>query len=151
MPLRTLHQTTFPTSRASRSSLSAMKLECRKWLSGVNSTHSNWPTNTGFSQRHSFILSAVRRRAVLPELVSKEDLPAASALNGIEFNFARAVGPALAGFVHLECVYHWELNASRSRDQPSHPIYKKGTNSPLTAISELLRRLRSRPGAGGRI
>jgi MFS family permease len=38
-------------------------------------------------------------RAVLPELVSKEDLPAASALNGIEFNFARAVGPALAGVV----------------------------------------------------
>src|SRR6202790_4684736 len=37
------------------------------------------------------------RRAVLPELVRKEDLPAASALNGIEFNFARAVGPALAG------------------------------------------------------
>lgn len=38
-------------------------------------------------------------RAVLPELVPKEDLPAASALNGIEFNFARAIGPALAGFV----------------------------------------------------
>jgi len=38
-------------------------------------------------------------RAVLPELVHKEDLPAASALNGIEFNFARAVGPALAGLV----------------------------------------------------
>ena len=38
-------------------------------------------------------------RAVLPELVEKEDLPAASALNGIEFNFARAVGPALAGAV----------------------------------------------------
>src|SRR5713226_4515633 len=38
-------------------------------------------------------------RAVLPELVHKEDLTAASALNGIEFNFARAVGPALAGFV----------------------------------------------------
>lgn len=36
-------------------------------------------------------------RAVLPELVPKEDLPAASALNGIEFNLARAVGPALAG------------------------------------------------------
>jgi MFS family permease len=36
-------------------------------------------------------------RAVLPELVRKEDLPAASALNGIEFNIARAVGPALAG------------------------------------------------------
>jgi MFS family permease len=38
-------------------------------------------------------------RAVLPELVPKADLPAASALNGIEFNFARAIGPALAGFV----------------------------------------------------
>jgi hypothetical protein len=36
---------------------------------------------------------------VLPELVRKEDLPAASALNGIEFNLAPAVGPALAGFV----------------------------------------------------
>jgi MFS family permease len=39
-------------------------------------------------------------RAVLPEVVPKEDLPAASALNGIEFNFARAVGPGLAGFIH---------------------------------------------------
>jgi len=36
-------------------------------------------------------------RAVLPELVGKEDLASASALNGIEFNLARAVGPALAG------------------------------------------------------
>jgi MFS family permease len=36
-------------------------------------------------------------RAVLPEMVTREDLAAASALNGIEFNFARAVGPALAG------------------------------------------------------
>ncbi|MEP7304851.1 MAG: MFS transporter [Acidobacteriota bacterium] len=36
-------------------------------------------------------------RAVLPDLVSKDDLAAASALNGIEFNLARAVGPALAG------------------------------------------------------
>ena len=38
-------------------------------------------------------------RAILPELVSKDDLPAASALNGIEFNLARAVGPAAAGMV----------------------------------------------------
>ena len=36
-------------------------------------------------------------RAVLPELVSKKDLTAAAALNGIEFNFARAIGPALGG------------------------------------------------------
>ena len=36
-------------------------------------------------------------RALLPELVDKEDLEAASALNGIEFNLARAVGPGLGG------------------------------------------------------
>ena len=36
-------------------------------------------------------------RAVLPELVAKEDLESASALNGIEFNLARATGPGLAG------------------------------------------------------
>jgi MFS family permease len=38
-------------------------------------------------------------RAVLPELVGKDELEAASALNGIEFNLARAVGPALAGLL----------------------------------------------------
>lgn len=38
-------------------------------------------------------------RAILPELVPKEDLAPASALNGIEFNLARAAGPALAGVV----------------------------------------------------
>jgi MFS family permease len=36
-------------------------------------------------------------RAVLPELVPPAELAAASALNGIEFNLARAVGPAAAG------------------------------------------------------
>jgi len=38
-------------------------------------------------------------RAVLPELVRREDLPAASALNGIEFNLSRALGPGLGGLV----------------------------------------------------
>jgi MFS family permease len=38
-------------------------------------------------------------RAIFPELVSKEDLTPALALNGIEFNLARAVGPGLAGVV----------------------------------------------------
>jgi MFS family permease len=38
-------------------------------------------------------------RAILPEVIKKEDLPAASALNGIEFNLARAIGPGLAGFI----------------------------------------------------
>ncbi len=38
-------------------------------------------------------------QAILPELVPRKNLAAASALNGIEFNLARAVGPALAGVV----------------------------------------------------
>jgi MFS family permease len=38
-------------------------------------------------------------RAIFPELVSKEDLSPALALNGIEFNLARAVGPALGGVI----------------------------------------------------
>jgi MFS family permease len=38
-------------------------------------------------------------RAIFPELVQEEDLAAASALNGIEFNIARAVGPGLGGAV----------------------------------------------------
>jgi MFS family permease len=37
--------------------------------------------------------------AILPELAPKEDIAAASAINGIEFNLARAVGPALAGVI----------------------------------------------------
>jgi MFS family permease len=38
-------------------------------------------------------------RAIFPDLVPKEDLPPALALNGIEFNLARAVGPGLAGLI----------------------------------------------------
>ena len=38
-------------------------------------------------------------RAIFPEIVSKEDLSAGLALNGIEFNLARAVGPGLAGLI----------------------------------------------------
>ena len=38
-------------------------------------------------------------RALLPDLVSRDDLAAGSALNGIEFNLARAVGPALGGAI----------------------------------------------------
>src|SRR5271154_356908 len=38
-------------------------------------------------------------RAIFPDLVPKDDLPPALALNGIEFNLARAVGPGLAGLI----------------------------------------------------
>jgi MFS family permease len=38
-------------------------------------------------------------RAIFPELVPKEELSPALTLNGIEFNLARAVGPALGGVI----------------------------------------------------
>ena len=44
-------------------------------------------------------LEAPTWRAILPEVVPHEDLLPAMALNGIEFNLARAVGPALGGFL----------------------------------------------------
>lgn len=44
-------------------------------------------------------LEAPTWRAVLPEVVPQDDLLPALALNGIEFNLARAIGPALGGFL----------------------------------------------------
>jgi MFS family permease len=38
-------------------------------------------------------------RAILPEVVKHDDLASASALSGLEFNVARAIGPALAGLI----------------------------------------------------
>jgi len=44
-------------------------------------------------------LEAPTWRAVLPEVVPQEGLMPAISLNGIEFNLARAIGPALGGFL----------------------------------------------------
>jgi MFS family permease len=38
-------------------------------------------------------------QALTPELVSREELPAAAALGGVGFNLARSVGPALGGLI----------------------------------------------------
>ncbi|HET8996815.1 MAG TPA: MFS transporter, partial [Acetobacteraceae bacterium] len=46
-------------------------------------------------------LTAPAWSAVVPELVPREDLVGAIALNGIGYNLTRAVGPALAGFLIL--------------------------------------------------
>jgi len=44
-------------------------------------------------------LNAPAWQAIIPELVGRRELPPALALNGIAINLARAVGPALGGFV----------------------------------------------------
>jgi MFS family permease len=43
------------------------------------------------------ILATPAWQAIVPELVSKQELSAAITLNGVGFNISRAVGPALAG------------------------------------------------------
>jgi MFS family permease len=44
-------------------------------------------------------LNAPAWQAIVPEVVAREDLANAIALNGINFNIARAIGPALGGLV----------------------------------------------------
>ncbi len=46
-----------------------------------------------------FAMTSPAWGAIVPELVPREDLVQAIALNGIGFNLARAIGPALAGVV----------------------------------------------------
>ena len=38
-------------------------------------------------------------QAVQPELVEKDEIPQAAALNGVSMNMARAIGPAIGGVV----------------------------------------------------
>jgi MFS family permease len=71
-------------------------------LAGLTLTGNMWPLLLlilTFALSAGDAVESPAWRAILPEVVAKEDLPAASALNGIEFNFARAVGPALAGLL----------------------------------------------------
>lgn len=51
-------------------------------------------------------------RALLPELVERDDLSAASALNGVEFNLARAVGPAQGGLLVAAAGAAFAVNAA---------------------------------------
>lgn len=53
-------------------------------------------------------LNAPAWQAIIPELVPRSDLSAAVALNSVAFNIARAVGPALGGFV-VAAVGSWAV------------------------------------------
>jgi MFS family permease len=53
-------------------------------------------------------LNAPAWQAIMPELVPRADLPAAVSLNSVAFNIARAVGPALGGFV-VAAVGSWAV------------------------------------------
>ena len=53
-------------------------------------------------------VSAPAWQAVIPELVTRSELPAAVALNSVAFNIARAVGPALGGIL-VAAVGSWAV------------------------------------------
>jgi predicted MFS family arabinose efflux permease len=53
-------------------------------------------------------LTAPAWQAVIPELVPREELPAAVSLNSVAFNIARAVGPAVGGMV-VAAVGSWAV------------------------------------------
>jgi MFS family permease len=52
-----------------------------------------------FADGIAIALNSPAWQASTPELVSREDLPAAAALGGVSINVARAVGPAIGGIV----------------------------------------------------
>jgi MFS family permease len=64
------------------------------WLDWVNS---NRLLTFMFLSGITTILTAPAWQAIVPELVPKQELSAAVALNGVGFNISRAIGPALAG------------------------------------------------------
>ena len=57
----------------------------------------------GFLLGLGVALSAPAWQAIIPELVTRSDLPAAIALNGISVNIARAVGPGHRRLDHRLC------------------------------------------------
>jgi MFS family permease len=56
-----------------------------------------------FFEGAAWALNAPAWQSIVPHLVPRADLESAIALNSIQYNLARLIGPAIAGFV----VYHW--------------------------------------------
>src|SRR6266446_7206042 len=64
------------------------------WLDWVTP---NWLLTFIFLSGIATVLTMPAWQAIVPQLVPKEQLRAAVALNGVGFNISRAIGPALAG------------------------------------------------------
>jgi MFS family permease len=94
-------------------------------------------------------------QALIPTLVKKEDMPNAIALNSIQFNVARIIGPTLGGLAmaHLGNAWCFGLNALsflapvvtlimvRTRFSP-----EKTTDSILTSMKQGIRYIRRQEG-----
>jgi predicted MFS family arabinose efflux permease len=57
-------------------------------------------------------LSSPAFSSLVPSIVSKEDLKPALALNSIQFNLSRVLGPAIAGLVMMRLGYLWCFGAN---------------------------------------
>jgi MFS family permease len=57
-------------------------------------------------------LSAPAFSSLIPSIVSREDLKPALALNSIQFNLARVLGPAIAGLIMLKYGFLWCFGAN---------------------------------------
>jgi MFS family permease len=57
-------------------------------------------------------LSAPAFSSLIPSIVSREDLRPALALNSIQFNLSRVLGPAIAGLIMLKYGFRWCFGAN---------------------------------------
>jgi MFS family permease len=97
-------------------------------------------------------------QAVVPGLVSRDELPSAIALNGIAFNIARALGPALAGIIVaiagpgpvfllnaasfsgvIAVLYRWNFTPAERSLPPEHVIEAIRTGTRYTIHAAELR------------
>jgi MFS family permease len=69
------------------------------WLTIMHMTTTSRLLILSFALGIGAALNAPAWQAIIPEVVSRDELSSAIALGGINFNFARAVGPALGGIV----------------------------------------------------
>ncbi|MDZ4677389.1 MAG: MFS transporter [Oligoflexia bacterium] len=70
-------------------------------------------TTIAFFQGAAWVFNGPAWQAVIPHLVPRKDLESAINLNSIQYNIARLIGPAVAGFVvaHWGFQYAFDLNA----------------------------------------
>jgi MFS family permease len=81
---------------------------------GVEGLPGPWPVlGSALGMGIGYAVSTPAMQALIPDLVGREDLDEAVALNSVTFNLARAVGPALAGLAlaTLGAAFAFSVNA----------------------------------------
>ena len=101
-----------------------------------------------------FAVDAPARRSVIPRLIGERQIPAATALSQVLFNFATVVGPLLAGVLVAQLGYAWVYGIDAvsfaavvfaAVRLPPVPPVGGGTAAGLGSVLEGLRFLRTQP------